>query len=65
MGNWIHLAKRAKENVNIPVSMAYRLFKPELPNEKIGAGELDIWEMCRKMNEDALMLKKVLEDKQE
>ena len=65
MGNWIHLAKRAKEHVSIPIQMAYRLFKPELPNEKIGAGELDIWEMCRPMIADPLMPKKVLEGKEE
>jgi 2,4-dienoyl-CoA reductase (NADPH2) len=65
MGNWVHLAKRAKENVKIPIQMAYRLFKPELPNEKIGAGELDFWEMCRPMIADPLMPKKVLEGKQE
>lgn len=65
MGNWIHLAKRAKEHVKIPIQMAYRLFKPELPNEKIGAGELDIWEMCRPMIADPFMPKKVLEGKEE
>jgi 2,4-dienoyl-CoA reductase (NADPH2) len=65
MGNWIHLAKRAKENVKIPVQMAYRLFKPDLPNEKIGAGELDIWEMCRSMIADPLMPRKVLEGKED
>jgi len=65
MGNWIHLAKRAKEHVQVPVQMAYRLFKPDLPNEKIGAGELDIWEMCRSMIADPLMPKKVLEGKED
>jgi len=64
MGNWIHLAKRAKEHVQIPIQMAYRLFKPGLPNEKIGAGELDIWEMCRSMIADPLMPKKVLEGRE-
>ncbi|MGD8256851.1 MAG: FAD-dependent oxidoreductase [Desulfobacterales bacterium] len=65
MGNWVHLAKRAKEHVNVPIQMAYRLFKPDLPNEKIGAGELDFWEMCRPMIADPLMPKKVLEGKEE
>ncbi len=65
MGNWIHLAKRAKEHVKIPIQMAYRLFKPSLPNEKIGAGELDIWEMCRPMIADPFMPKKVLEGKED
>ena len=65
MGNWIHLAKRAKEHVKIPIQMAYRLFKPGLPNEKIGAGELDIWEMCRSMIADPHMPKKVAEGREE
>ncbi len=64
MGNWIHLAKRAKEHVKIPIQMAYRLFKPDLPNEKIGAGELDIWEMCRSMIADPHMPKKVAEGRE-
>ena len=65
MGNWVHLAKRAKEHVNIPIQMAYRLFKPGLPNEKTGAGELDIWEICRSMIADPLMPKKVLEGRED
>jgi 2,4-dienoyl-CoA reductase (NADPH2) len=65
MGNWIHLAKRAKAHVNIPIQMAYRLFKPGLPNEKIGAGELDIWEICRSMIADPHMPKKVAEGREE
>jgi len=65
MGNWIHLAKRAKEHVKIPIQMAYRLFKPGLPNEKIGAGELDIWEICRSMIADPHMPKKVAEGREE
>ena len=65
MGNWVHLAKRAKEHVNIPIQMAYRLFKPGLPNEKIDLNELDIWEMCRPMIADPLMPKKVLEGREE
>jgi 2,4-dienoyl-CoA reductase (NADPH2) len=65
MGNWIHLAKRAKEHVKVPIQMAYRLFKPDLPNKAITAGELDIWEMCRSMIADPLMPKKVLEGREE
>ena len=65
MGSWIHLAKRAKEHVKIPVQMAYRLFIPEIPEKAIGAGELDFWEMCRSMIADPLMPKKVLEGRQE
>ena len=65
MGNWIHLAKRAKEHVKVPVQMAYRLFKPDLPNAAIGRGELDFWENCRPQIADPLMPKKVLEGKED
>jgi 2,4-dienoyl-CoA reductase (NADPH2) len=65
MGSWIHLAKRAKEHVKVPVQMAYRLFKPDLPNKAIGEGHLDIWEMCRPMIADPHMPKKVLEGREE
>ena len=64
-GSWLYLAKRAKEHIKVPVSMAYRLFKPELPNKAIGDGELDIWEMCRPMIADPLLPKKVLEGREE
>lgn len=65
MGSWIHLAKRAKEHVNVPIQMAYRLFRPDLPNKAIAEGHLDIWEMCRPMIADPLMPKKVLEGREE
>jgi 2,4-dienoyl-CoA reductase (NADPH2) len=60
-GSWLYNAKRAKEAINIPVSMAYRLFLPELPDKAIADGILDIWEMCRPMIADPLMPKKILE----
>jgi 2,4-dienoyl-CoA reductase (NADPH2) len=64
-GSWLHLAKRAKENVKVPVMMAYRLFDPKYPNEAIGKGELDVWKMCRPMIADPLMPKKVLEGREQ
>ena len=64
-GTWLFLAKRAKEHIKIPVSMAYRLFNPAIPDKAIGDGELDIWEMCRPMIADPLMPKKVLEGREE
>jgi 2,4-dienoyl-CoA reductase (NADPH2) len=64
-GNWLYLAKRAKENVKIPIQMAYRLFTPDKPNKAIGDGELDFWEICRSMIADPLMPKKVLEGREE
>ena len=64
-GNWLYLAKRAKEHVKIPVQMAYRLFTPDRPEKAIAAGELDFWEMCRSMIADPYMPKKVLEGRED
>ena len=64
-GSWLYNAKRAKEAVKIPVSMAYRLFTPDLPDKAIADGILDIWEMCRPMIADPLMPKKVLEGREQ
>ncbi len=64
-GSWLYLSKRAKEHVKVPISMAYRLFNPELPNKAIEDGILDIWEMCRPMIADPLKPKKILEGREE
>ncbi|MCP4664931.1 MAG: FAD-dependent oxidoreductase, partial [Deltaproteobacteria bacterium] len=64
-GNWLHLAKRAKENVKIPIQMAYRIFLPKFPEEAISKDELDIWEICRSMIADPLMPKKVAEGRED
>jgi 2,4-dienoyl-CoA reductase (NADPH2) len=65
MDNWVHLAKRANPYIPISVQMGYRFSKPDLLNEKIGAGELDIWEMSPSIIDDPLMPKKVLEGREE
>ncbi|MBN1105745.1 MAG: FAD-dependent oxidoreductase [Deltaproteobacteria bacterium] len=64
-GSWLHLAKRAKENVKVPIMMAYRLFDPAIPHKAIEKGDLDMWEMCRPMIADPFMPKKVLEGNEE
>ncbi|PKN65604.1 MAG: NADH oxidase [Deltaproteobacteria bacterium HGW-Deltaproteobacteria-15] len=64
-GAWLHLAKRAKENVKVPIMMAYRLFDPSIPHKAIEKNELDMWEMCRPMIADPLMPKKVLQGQEE
>jgi 2,4-dienoyl-CoA reductase (NADPH2) len=64
-GTWLYNAKRAKQAVKIPVSMAYRLFLPEIPNKAIADGILDIWENCRPQIADPHMPKAVLEGREE
>ena len=65
MGKWLYVAERTKKEVGIPVSMAYRLFVPEIPEKAIAEGKLDIWEMCRPMIADPALPNKIMWDKQE
>jgi 2,4-dienoyl-CoA reductase (NADPH2) len=65
MGHWLYVAERMKKNIKIPVSMAYRLFVPEIPEKAIAEGKLDLWEMCRPMIADPALPNKILEDRQQ
>lgn len=65
MGSWLYIAERMKENLKIPVSMAYRLFLPEFPEQAIAEGKLDFWEMCRPMIADPDLPNKIAKDVQE
>ncbi len=60
MGKWLYVAERTKKAVKIPVSMAYRLFTPEIPEKAIAEGKLDIWEMCRPQIADPALPNKIL-----
>jgi 2,4-dienoyl-CoA reductase (NADPH2) len=60
MGHWLYIAERVKKNVKIPVSMAYRLFVPEIPEKAMAEGRLDFWEMCRPMIADPELPNKIL-----
>ena len=65
MGSWLYIAEKMKNNLNIPISMAYRLFIPEHPEQAIADGKLDFWESCRAMIADPFMPQKIMEDRQE
>ena len=65
MGKWLYVAERTKKALKIPVSMAYRLFTPELPEKAIAEGNLDIWEACRPMIADPALPIKIMWDRQE
>ena len=65
MGHWLYIAERMKKNIAIPVSMAYRLFVPDIPEKAMEEGRLDIWEMCRPMIADPNLPRKIMEDRQE
>jgi len=65
MGKWIYVAERTKKALKIPVSMAYRLFTPDIPEKAIAEGKLDIWEMCRPQIADPALPNKIMWDRQE
>ncbi|NOR13008.1 MAG: NAD(P)-binding protein, partial [Candidatus Aminicenantes bacterium] len=65
MGKWLYVAERTKKALNIPISMAYRLFVPEISEKAIAEGKLDIWEMCRPQIADPALPNKIMWDKQE
>ena len=65
MGKWLYIAERTKKALKIPVAMAYRLFTPELPEQAIADGKLDIWEMCRPQIADPALPNKIMWDRQE
>jgi 2,4-dienoyl-CoA reductase (NADPH2) len=65
MGKWLYVAEQTKKAVKVPVSMAYRLFVPEIPEKAIASGKLDIWEMCRPMIADPALPNKIMWDRQE
>jgi 2,4-dienoyl-CoA reductase (NADPH2) len=64
-GNWLYVAKRMKENLEIPVSMAYRLFEPKYPEAALAEGVIDFWESCRAMIADPMLPNKILEGREE
>ncbi len=65
MGKWLYVAERTKKELKIPISMAYRLFVPEISEKAIAEGKLDIWEMCRPQIADPALPNKIMWDVQE
>ncbi|UCE59151.1 MAG: FAD-dependent oxidoreductase [Phycisphaerales bacterium] len=64
-GNWLYVASRMKENLGLPVSMAYRLFEPKYPEAALAEGVIDFWESCRAMIADPTLPNKILEGREE
>jgi len=67
MGHWLYIAEQYRKELPDPikVSMAYRLFVPEIPEKAIADGKLDFWEMCRPMIADPELPNKIAEDRQD
>jgi len=64
-GRWLYVAKRMKEHLKLPVSMAYRLFEPKYPEAALAGGTIDFWESCRAMIADPMLPTKILEGREE
>jgi 2,4-dienoyl-CoA reductase (NADPH2) len=64
-GNWLHIARRMKEHLKMPVCMAYRLFEPKYPEQALAEGTIDFWESCRAMIADPMLPTKILEGREE
>ena len=59
-GNWLYVARRMKDNLKMPVCMAYRLFEPKYPEAALAEGIIDFWESCRAMIADPMLPMKIL-----
>ncbi len=64
-GNWLYVAKRFKNELKMPVCMAYRLFEPKYPEAALAEGVIDFWESCRAMIADPMLPNKILEGREE
>jgi 2,4-dienoyl-CoA reductase (NADPH2) len=65
MGHWLPVSERMKKNLKVPVAMAYRLFLPQIVEDALVQGRLDVWEMCRPMIADPYLPRKILEGQEE
>jgi len=64
-GHWLYVARRMKENLKLPVSMAYRLFEPNYPEQALAEGIIDFWESCRAMIADPMLPTKIREGRED
>jgi 2,4-dienoyl-CoA reductase (NADPH2) len=64
-GHWLHVARRFRENLKMPLCMAYRLFEPKYPEAALAEGVMDFWESCRAMIADPMLPNKILEGREE
>jgi 2,4-dienoyl-CoA reductase (NADPH2) len=59
------VARRFKNELKMPVCMAYRLFEPKYPEAALAEGIIDFWESCRAMIADPMLPNKILEGREE
>jgi len=63
-GSWLYIAEKMKQELDVAIAMAYRLFEPQYPEAAIAAGNLDVWESCRAMIADPELPNKILAGKE-
>ncbi|MHC4342955.1 MAG: oxidoreductase [Planctomycetota bacterium] len=56
---WLHLAKKAKEALTVPIAFGPRLGDPVMAEKVLAEGIIDFWETCRPMLADPLLVHKV------
>jgi 2,4-dienoyl-CoA reductase (NADPH2) len=64
-GHWLYVARRFKDELKMPVCMAYRLFEPKYPEAALAEGAIDFWESCRAMIADPMLPTKILEGRED
>ncbi|MBU2601674.1 MAG: FAD-dependent oxidoreductase [Actinobacteria bacterium] len=64
-GTWLWVPENAKKFVDVPLSMAYRLFHADMADKAIADGKIDYWENCRPQIADPDMPLKYLEGREE
>jgi len=64
-GHWLHVGERFKNELKMPICMAYRLFEPKYPEQALAAGHIDFWESCRAMIADPMLPTKILEGRED
>ncbi len=64
-GHWLYVARRFKEQLKMPVCMAYRLFEPKYPEQALADGDIDFWESCRAMIADPMLPNKILQGRED
>jgi 2,4-dienoyl-CoA reductase (NADPH2) len=63
-GHWLHVGRRFKDELKMPICMAYRLFEPQYPEGALAEGAIDFWESCRAMIADPMLPTKILEGRE-
>jgi 2,4-dienoyl-CoA reductase (NADPH2) len=59
---WLRLAQAAKRVVSVPIAFGPRFGDPQMAEAALARGEFDLWEVCRPMLADPLLVHKLAHD---